>query len=651
MDVPALQRSFDALIARHESLRTCFVEEQGQTLQVIQAQASLDIAVETIDSQLDDSALQALVAAETLHLFDLQKGPLLRVKLLRLAADDHALIITLHHIVSDGWSMGIMVNELVALYAAHSEGTIAPLPALPVQYADYAVWQRQWMDAGERERQLSYWTAQLGDGDQPLLELPTDRPRPPEQSYRGARQDIPLSAELAAGLKQVAQRENVTLFALLLASFQTLLHRYSGQADIRVGVPVANRNRLETEGLIGFFVNTQVLRAEIEPQHGFDQLLQQVRQSVLDAQAYQDLPFEQLVDALQPQRSLSHSPLFQVLFNHQNLERQPSLLADLHIEGIAWDSAAAQFDLTLDTAEVQGGLAASLTYATDLFKRETVEQLSRHWLNVLRAVSRQPSQCIGDLPLLDNAEQQLIMADWNSHELPESTDHTLQALVEAQVAATPDALAMIFGEQQLSYRQLNNRANRLALQLRDYGVGAEVRVGVALPRSTEMIVALLAVLKAGGAYVPLDPSYPAERLSYMLEDSRAALLLVGVDGELSSLATPGLRVLAVDYRLAPEHAFPAAYEDCLAAYNWARSGPAELGPKPSKIGVAGDSVTGASLSYAKRKEQQYQQFMQYGATGVNDSFTFANTAADTFANSTYCWTIFVHVGYWFWTIS
>ncbi|VVP22676.1 Linear gramicidin synthase subunit B [Pseudomonas fluorescens] len=528
LDLPALQRSFDALIARHESLRTCFVEEQGQTLQVIQAQATLELAVEDIAGELDDCALQALVAAETLHLFDLHKGPLLRVKLLRMAADDHALIITLHHIVSDGWSMGIMVDELVALYAAYSANKTAQLPALPVQYADYAVWQRQWMEAGERERQLSYWTAQLGDGEQPLLELPTDRPRPSEQSYRGARQDIALSAELAAGLKHVAQRENVTLFALLLASFQTLLHRYSGQADIRVGVPVANRNRVETEGLIGFFVNTQVLKAEFDSQQTFRSLLQQVKRTVLGAQAHQDLPFEQLVDALQPERSLSHSPLFQVLHNHQSQARQGSgatRLPQIAIEGLNWPSHTAQFDLTLDTFESADNVWAELTYATDLFDATTLQRLAQHWTNLLHSIVADYTLRIAELPLHDNVERQATLLQWNPVVADFPSDACLHQLIEAQAERAPQAVAVTCAEQTLSYGELNSRANQLAHKLIASGVGPDVRVGLAVERSLEMLVGLLAILKAGGAYVPLDPSYPQDRLSYMIGDSGIELLL------------------------------------------------------------------------------------------------------------------------------
>ncbi|MBV4459306.1 non-ribosomal peptide synthase/polyketide synthase [Pseudomonas sp. COR58] len=528
LDLAALRRSFDALIARHESLRTCFVQEQGQTLQVIQAQMALELPVDVIEGGLDDAALQALVAAETLHLFDLQKGPLLRVKLLRLAADDHALIITLHHIVSDGWSMGIMVDELVALYAAYSQGQSVELPALPVQYADYAVWQRQWMDAGERERQLGYWTAQLGDGEQPLLELPTDRPRPPEQSHRGARQDIALSAELAAGLKQVAQRENVTLFALLLASFQTLLHRYSGQADIRVGVPVANRNRVETEGLIGFFVNTQVLKAEFDSQQTFRSLLQQVKNTVLGAQAHQDLPFEQLVDALQPERSLSHSPLFQVLHNHQSQARRASgamRLPKVGIEGLSWVSHTAQFDLTLDTFESADNVWAELTYATDLFDAATMVRFAQHWTTLLHGIVADCGQRIADLPVQDAAELQATLAQWNPALAAFPGERCLHRLIEDQAERAPHAVAVTCDGQALTYGELNARANPLAHKLIASGVGPDVRVGLAVERSLDMLVGLLAILKAGGAYVPLDPTYPQDRLAYMIGDSGIGLLL------------------------------------------------------------------------------------------------------------------------------
>ncbi|MCO1999940.1 non-ribosomal peptide synthetase, partial [Pseudomonas aeruginosa] len=319
-----------------------------------------------------------------------------------------------HHIVSDGWSMQLMVEELVQLYAAYSQGREAALPALPIQYPDYAVWQREWMEAGERERQLAYWIGLLG-GEQPVLELPFDRPRPAEQSFRGARLEFELGAERARRLKALAQRQGASTFMLLLASFQALLYRYSGQPDIRVGVPVANRNRVETERLIGFFVNTQVLKADIDGQMGFDRLLHQVRQRSLEAQAHQDLPFEQLVEALQPERSLSHSPLFQVLFNYQAERGEHGLpeVAGLSIEEQAWESHTAQFDLVLDTCESESDIWAALVYATDLFDASTAERLVRHWQNLLDAILAMPDARLGELDMLDREEREVIGQLWN----------------------------------------------------------------------------------------------------------------------------------------------------------------------------------------------------------------------------------------------
>ncbi|MCF5725672.1 condensation domain-containing protein, partial [Pseudomonas syringae] len=382
LDLAALQQAFDALIQRHEALRTHFVMQGERTLQVIQAAFSLDIVVEPVAAGIGDAGITALVEDEIAQPFGLLKGPLLRVKLLQVADDDHVLVLTQHHIVSDGASMERVVAELIDAYCAYPDDAMSQAPELALQYVDYAQWQRLWMDSGERERQLGYWVQQLG-GEQPVLELPLDHPRPAVQSYRGARLDLPVPAALSAGLQTMARREGTTLYMLLLASFQTLLHRYSGQRDVRVGVPIANRNRVETEGLIGFFVNTQVMRAEVDAQQPFSALLQQVRRAALQAQAYQDLPFEQLVEALAPTRSLSHSPLFQVMFNHQASDvraAQARSLPGLSIEEVRWDSHTAQFDLTLDTHESADGVHASLTYATDLFEAARIERMAQHWL-------------------------------------------------------------------------------------------------------------------------------------------------------------------------------------------------------------------------------------------------------------------------------
>ncbi|EKE3929473.1 non-ribosomal peptide synthetase, partial [Pseudomonas aeruginosa] len=399
LDVDALQRSFDSLVARHETLRTRFRLEGGRSYQQVQPAVSVSIEREPFGEEGLIERIQAIVVQP----FDLERGPLLRVNLLQLAEDDHVLVLVQHHIVSDGWSMQVMVEELVQLYAGYSQGLDVVLPALPIQYADYALWQRSWMEAGEKERQLAYWTGLLG-GEQPVLELPFDRPRPARQSHRGAQLGFELPRELVEAVRALAQREGASSFMLLLASFQALLYRYSGQADIRVGVPIANRNRVETERLIGFFVNTQVLKADLDGRMGFDELLAQARQRALEAQAHQDLPFEQLVEALQPERNASHNPLFQVLFNHQSEIRSvtPEVqLEDLRLEGLAWDGQTAQFDLTLDIQEDENGIWASFDYATDLFDASTVERLAGHWRNLLRGIVANPRQRLGELPLLD----------------------------------------------------------------------------------------------------------------------------------------------------------------------------------------------------------------------------------------------------------
>ncbi|WP_338460409.1 non-ribosomal peptide synthetase [Azotobacter vinelandii DJ] len=551
LDIEALRRSFEALIRRHESLRTIFRQDGERTIQVIPPSGSLWFEQEPLPADAAiglDERIRARVEAEVQRLFDLERGPLLRVKLLRLDEDDHVLVLTLHHIVSDGWSSPLMVDELVHLYEGYSQGREVTLPELPVQYADYALWQRQWMETGERDRQLDYWTAQLG-GEQPVLELPGDRPRPAVQTHAGARLAVELDGELARSLRELARREGVTLFMLLLASFQSLLHRYSGQDDIRVGVPIANRTRAETEGLIGFFVNTQVLKAEFELQTTFVELLRQVKRTALEAQAHQDLPFEQLVEALQPERSLSHSPLFQVMYNHQTAAKGAArTLPGLRVEGLAWENRTTHFDLTLDTYESANSLSASLTYATDLFDERTIERLARHWLNLLAGIVRQPERRIGELALLDPEEYRRIVQAWNRTEARYPSERGVHQLIEDQVARTPEAVALVFGEQEMSYGELNGRANRLAHRLIELGVGPDVLVGIAVERGFEMVVGLLAILKAGGAYVPLDPEYPRERLAYMIGDSGIDLLLTqehlqdrlpSTDGVQNLLLEPG----------------------------------------------------------------------------------------------------------------
>ncbi|WP_236176415.1 non-ribosomal peptide synthase/polyketide synthase [Pseudomonas qingdaonensis] len=535
LDIDALQASFTSLIERHETLRTTFSQADGQAVQVIHAPAPFTLQVEQVGVPAGADAqawVKTLVEAETRRVFDLQQGPLLRVKLLALAEGEHVLVLTLHHIVSDGWSMPVMVEELVQFYEGHRRGQPLQLPALAIQYADYAVWQRQWMEAGEQARQLAYWTTQLAGG-QALLELPTDRPRPATQSHAGANLGIELDPSLASALEQLAKAQGVTLFMLLLASFQALLHRYTGQDDIRVGVPIANRTRLETERLIGFFVNTQVLKAEFDSHTTFAQLLQQVQRTALAAQGHQDLPFEQLVEALHPQRSLSHTPLFQVMYSHQSqVKGARHSLPGLTVESLAWEQGTAQFDLTLETVEQANGLGATLNYATALFDEASIQRLASHWRQLLQGIVEQPQQRIAELALLDGQEQARIVQAWNPVEAEHAPGPCIHQRIAAQANRTPQAIAVAFGDQSLSYAALDQRANQLAHKLREQGVGPDVLVGLAVERSLEMVVGVLGILKAGGAYVPLDPEYPQDRLAYMIEDSGIKLLLTQAHLEL-----------------------------------------------------------------------------------------------------------------------
>ncbi|YAI07258.1 non-ribosomal peptide synthase/polyketide synthase [Pseudomonas aeruginosa] len=608
LDVEALSASLGAIVERHQSLRTVFVEDEqldGFRQQVL---ASVDVPVPVTLAGDDDAQAQirAFVESETQQSFDLRNGPLLRARLLRLAADDHVLTLTIHHVAADGWSMRVLVEELIALYGARRQGVEATLPDLPIQYADYAIWQRHWLEAGERERQLEYWMARLGGG-QSVLELPTDRQRPALPSYRGARHELQLPQALGRQLQALAQREGTTLFMLLLASFQALLHRYSGQDEIRVGVPVANRNRVETERLIGFFVNTQVLRADLDTQMPFLDLLQQTRVAALGAQSHQDLPFEQLVEALQPERSLSHSPLFQAMYNHQNLgsagrQSLAAQLPGLSVEDLSWGAHSAQFDLTLDTYESEQGVHAEFTYATDLFEAATVERLARHWRNLLEAVVAEPRRRLGDLPLLDAEERATLL---QRSRLPASeypAGQGVHRLFEAQAGLTPDAPALLFGEERLSYAELNALANRLAWRLREEGVGSDVLVGIALERGVPMVVALLAVLKAGGAYVPLDPQYPADRLQYMIDDSGLRLLL----SQQSVLArlpqSDGLQSLLLDDLERLVHGYPAENPDlpeapdslCYAIYTSGSTG------QPKGVMVRHRALTNFVCSIARQ---------------------------------------------------
>ncbi|WP_152446904.1 non-ribosomal peptide synthetase, partial [Janthinobacterium sp. HH01] len=547
LNLAALQQTMDRIVARHESLRTAFAQEDGQPVQRIAAVAELPIAVTDLSGlppqEREDSAL-ALARAALRVPYTLSNAPLMRVALFRIDGGQHLCAFSMHHIVSDGWSMGILVDEVAQLYSAFVAGRPDPLPPLPIQYADFVQWQRQWLSGELLQQRLSYWQQQLG-GAPALLTLPTDRPRPLYQSNRGASLRVSLSTELVAGLQALAQNRQSTLFMALTAAFNVLLSRYAGQDDICIGTPIANRNRLETERLIGFFANTLVLRTRVDSGERFAQLLQQVRGTTLDAYAHQDVPFEQLVEVLKPERHTSHSPLFQVMLMLQNVPQQAVSLHGLTMQEVVTEHATAKFDLTLNLSETERGLQGVFEYNTDLFDASTIERMAGHFTRLLEAIVADPERRIRDLDMLDDAERRQMLVEWNDTARDYRSASMMPALFEERAAASPESVALVYAEEQLTYGELNARANRLAHHLRTLGVGPDVLVGLCVERSLEMVVGLLAILKAGGAYVPLDPAYPADRLAYMLEDA-APVVLLTQQRLLVSVPSGGVPVFCLD---------------------------------------------------------------------------------------------------------
>ncbi|MBV9109450.1 MAG: AMP-binding protein, partial [Gemmatimonadetes bacterium] len=547
LDQAALERSLGEIMRRHETLRTVFAEVDGSPVQVIAPFGGFTLPVEEL-SGLGDADREAVVGRrvgeEARRPFDLAAGPLFRASLLRLDAEDHVLLLSMHHIVSDGWSMGVLFLELSALYEAYREGRESPLSDLPIQYADYARWQREQLEGDALDRQLAYWRERLADAPA-LLELPTDHPRPAVQAYRGALVPVELPAELLERLQALGRREGATLYMVLLSAFQVLLSKYSGSEDIVVGSPIAGRTRGEVEGLIGFFLNSLVLRADLSGDPSFRETLRRVREATLGAYAHQEVPFERLVAELQPERSMSHAPLFQVMFTLQNAPGREDALAGLEVSTVGQANDIAKFDLSLTLRETAQGLRGGLIYSTDLFERGTADRMLGHLERVLEQVAADADVRLSRLDLLGPAERALVLEGWNDTAAEYPAERCIHELVEAQSARTPNAVAAVFGDDSLTYRELNERANRLAHHLASLGAGPEARVGICLERSLEMVVAMLAVLKAGAAYLPLDPSYPADRLSYMLEDSGAPLLVTQASLR-GLLAADGVRVVTVD---------------------------------------------------------------------------------------------------------
>lgn len=545
LNLATLERSFNEIVRRHEVFRTTFTLVEGQPAQVIAPNLTLTLPVVDLQELPDaEGEVLRLSTEEAQRSFNLAEGPLLRCTLLRLEETEHVLLCTMHHIISDAWSKGILIRELATLYKAFASGNSSSLPELPIQYADFAVWQRQWLSEGILRNQLHYWQQQLQDVPD-LLQLPTDHPRPNIQTYRGATQSFSLNTELTKKLKTLSRKSGTTSFMTLLAAFATLLYRYSSQEDILIGSPIANRNRREIESLMGFFLNTLVLRTRFENNLSFESLLAQVRKTTLKAYENQDAPFEQVIEILQPQRSLSHSPLFQVMFILHNAPMGEIELPGVTLTQSEQESTTAKFDLTLSITETAQGLVGAWEYNTDLFNGSTIQRMTAHFQNLLSAVVENPQLSVAELPLLSEAERHQLLVQWNDTESKYPSDKCIHQLFEEQVEKTPDAVAVVFEKEQLTYQQLNQRANQLAHHLQSLGVKAEVLVGICVERSLEMVVGLLGILKAGGAYVPLDPNYPRERLSYILADSGVEVLLTQ-SSLLESLPEHQAQVVSLD---------------------------------------------------------------------------------------------------------
>jgi amino acid adenylation domain-containing protein len=525
LDRQALQASLDRIVERHEVLRTTFVAIDGEPVQRVHVAHAFELPLVDLRARPDAERSAQELAVEDAHApFDLSCGPLLRGRLLQLADDEHILLLTQHHIVSDGWSIGVLVRDLSALYGAFAKGLSDPLPPLSIQYADYAVWQRQALEPDTLRAQVAYWKQQLS-GAPELLALPTDRPRPAVQSYAGAQVSRTLSPTLSATLRQLCQRHGVTLFMAGLAAWSVLLSRWSGQSDVVIGVPAANRKHDELESLIGFFVNTSALRVRLDDVPTVEALLASIKQQLIEAHAYQDVPFEQVVEALRPARSLSHSPVFQVMLAMNNTPSGVLDLPGLNLQALEPATRTTHFDLTLYLQDDGKQIECRLAYASDLFDRTTIERMARQFERVLVGMTADLTQTVDRLPLLDEVERREVVETFNATNVTYPADGLIHQLFEQQALAYPDAVALLHNDEPLSYGELNQRANRIAHALIALGIGPDDRVAIGMERCIALIVSLLGVLKAGAAYVPLEPTYPAERLAYMLRDSAPSALL------------------------------------------------------------------------------------------------------------------------------
>lgn len=542
-----LERSINEIIRRHEALRTSFSIVDERPVQVISPCMTLTLpAVDLRHLPPTDreANVQVLLTHESQRPFDLTRGPLFRFLLLRLDEENHVLQLTIHHIVSDAWSIQLLVREMAALYGAFAAQKASPLPDLSIQYADFALWQRRWLQGDVLEEQLSYWRNQLA-GKLPVLELPTDRPRPAEQSFRGARLWFELPKYLSEGLKTLSRQLGTTLFMTLLAAFKVLLHRYTAQEDIIVGSPMANRNRAEINELLGFFSNILPLRTRMGGNPSFVELMSRVREVVLEAYAHQDIPFAKLVEALQPERDPSHTALFQVAYELQDAPMRPLELPGLTLSTLDVHSGSVKFDLALHTEEAGLGLNGSFEYNTDLFDDSTITRMLGHFRTLLQGIVTNPNELLSDLPLMTDVERHQLLTVWNDTSRPFPSHRCIHQIFRQQVQRTPDAIAVACGDERISYQQLDCRANQLAHYLRTIGVGTEVIVAIFLEPGIEVVVAALGILKAGGAFLPLDAASPLNRLALMLEDAQVAVLLTE-EGLLDRLPAHWAQVITID---------------------------------------------------------------------------------------------------------
>ena len=539
LNISVLEQVITEIVRRHEILRTNFQQIEGKNLQVIRPEINISLQVINLDQITAKQQLknvERLINQETDKIFNLSEDDLFQSTLYQLNQNSYILLLNMHHIISDGWSIGILLQELSTLYGAYLAGNKSPLPDLQIQYADYAIWQKEKFTSEIREKQLNYWKQQLADIP-PLLELPTDKPRPPIQSFRGGIWEFSINSNLSQKIRTLTQQSDATLFMTMLAAFVILLYRCSGQDDILIGSPMAGRNRQEIQSLIGYFVNTVVLRTKLTGNPNFREILNQVRQVATDAHNYQDIPYNQVVEALNPQRNLSYNPVFQILFDLQHSLTDKLQLPGLTLQPFLGEHSTSKFDLSLIIEDKGTELIGAWEYSSDLFTQEAISRITENFQTLLNGIVNNPETPINQLPIISAFEQQQILEKWNNTQQDYPESFCIHELFTQQVIKTPDAIAVKFGNQQLTYTQLNQKANQLANYLQNCGVTSEVLVGLYLERSLDILIAILAILKAGGAYLPLDPKYPQTRLTDILNDSQVSIILTQ-EKLLTSLSSP-----------------------------------------------------------------------------------------------------------------